>query len=114
MAMLIDVTPLPKEKKYRLNKGVIVDGVQVPVGFTWDGASIPRFLWRVVSSPFQPELMVPSMVHDYLYSLGDKSGFTRKQADKLFRKLLRANGVDDDLVKTIYTGVRVGGASHYG
>jgi len=113
MAMFIDVTPLPKEGKYRLNKGVVVDGVMVPVGFEWDGASIPRFLWRVVTSAFQPDIMVPSMVHAYLYSLGTSSGKTRKQADQLFRKLLRANGVDDDLVKTLYSGVRIGGGSHY-
>jgi hypothetical protein len=114
MAMYIDVTPLPKSGKYRLNKAVIIDGVHVPAGFEWDGASIPRFLWRIVDSPFQPDLMVPSLVHDYLYSQGDKSGYIREQADKLFKKLLIANGVDEDLAKTMYAGVKVGGGSHYG
>jgi len=112
--MYINVTPLPKEGKYRLNQAVIIEGVHVPAGFKWDGASIPRFLWRVVDSPFQPDLMVPSLVHDYLYEQGDKSGFTREEADKLFHKLLIANGVDEDLAETMYSGVRVGGGSHYG
>ena len=113
--MYISVTPLPDEGKYQLNEpGAIIEGVHIPPGFKWDGASIPRFLWRVVDSPFQPELMVPSMVHDYLYEQGDASGFSRKQADRLLRKLLRANGVDDDLAKTMYSGVRIGGRSHYG
>jgi hypothetical protein len=112
--MYINVTPLPDKGKYRLNTAVIIEGVHIPEGFEWDGASIPRFLWRIVSSPFQPDLMVPSLVHDYLYSQGDKSGYDREQADELFKKLLMANGVDDDLAETMYAGVRIGGGSHYG
>jgi hypothetical protein len=114
MAMLIDVTPLPGEGKYRLNKSVIVEGVLISAPFKWDGASISRFFWRVVGSPFQPKFMVPSMVHDKIYGDGEDSGFTRKEADELFKKLLMANGVKKALAETMYTGVRIGGRSHYG
>jgi hypothetical protein len=114
MAMYIDVTPLPKSGKYRLNKAVIIDGVHIPPKFKWDGASIPRFLWRIIGSPFQPKLMVPSLVHDYLYGEGEASGYTRKEADKLFKKLLMANGVDEERAESMYAGVRWGGGSHYG
>jgi len=112
--MFINVTPLARIGKYQLNDSVIIEGVKIPKLFQWDGASIPRFLWRIVDSPFQPDLMVASMVHDYLYSLGDASGYDRKQADRLFKKLLMANGVPETQAETMYAGVRVGGENHYG
>ena len=113
MAMFVKVTPLPEEDLYQLDNGVVVEGVYVKAGFKWNGASIPRVLWSTVGSPFQPKFMAPSMVHDYLYSIGDKSGLNRRQADKLFKKLLLANGVEESLAETMYSAVRVGGASHY-
>jgi hypothetical protein len=112
--MYISVTPLPGEGKYQLNEGVIVDGVSIPPKFKWNGNSVPKFLQPIIGSPFQPDLMVPSMVHDFLYGQGEKSGYTRKQADKLYKKLLMANGVDNDLAETMYSGVRIGGGRHYG
>lgn len=108
---LIDVTPIPEKDLYRLNKSVMVEGYLIPRGFEWDGASIPRFLWRVVASPFQPKLMAPSMVHDYLYTY--PQGLKRKEVDKLFKKLLIHNGVSKSLADTIYSGVRWGGGSHF-
>jgi hypothetical protein len=112
--MFINVTPLADRGKYRLNQAVIIEGIHIPAGVEWDGASIPRFLWRVVDSPFQPDLMVASLVHDYLYSQGDKSGYNREEADELFKKLLMANGVGEALAETMYAGVRFGGENHYG
>ena len=111
--MYIDVTPMAENGTYRLNTAVIIEGVHIPEGFEWDGASIPRILWRIVDSPFQPDLMVASLVHDYLYSQGDKSGYDREGADRLFKKLLMANGVNSDLAETMYAGVKIGGRSHY-
>ena len=113
MAMFIDVTPMPGIGRYQLNKAVIIEGVKVPALFTWDGESVPGFLWPIIGSPFELRFMVPSMVHDYLYGMGDASGFTRKQADRLFKKLLMANGVDEERADTMYSGVRVGGRGHY-
>jgi len=112
--MYIHVTPLARENKYQLDEDVIIDGVRIEAGFQWNGASNPRFFWRILGSPFQPKYMVPSLVHDYLYSLGQASGYSRREADKLFFKLLIANGVNRKLAKTLYSGVRVGGGSHYG
>ena len=109
----IDCTPLPLEDMYQLNKSIIIEGVLIPESFKWNGASIPPMLWAILGSPFSPKLMVPSLVHDYLYIHGKALGFSRKQVDKLFRKLLLANGVPEEDAETIYLGVRVGGKLHF-
>lgn len=35
-------------------------------GYTWNGADIPRFLWRIVGSRTDNQFLVASMIHDYL------------------------------------------------
>ena len=35
-------------------------------GYTWNGADIPRFLWRLVGSRTDNDFLVASMVHDYM------------------------------------------------
>ena len=41
-------------------------GIQINKGYNWNGANIPRFLWRVVGSQYNPEFLPASMVHDWL------------------------------------------------
>lgn len=110
--MFIKITPIPPDK-YRLVESIIIEGVKIDAGFEWDGASIPRLLWEEIGPPFAPSVMAASMVHDYLYGHGKKSGYTRKQADKLFKKLLLANGCAEETAETMYIGVRIGGESHW-
>ena len=35
-------------------------------GYTWNGADIPRFFWRVIGSRTDNDFLVASMLHDYL------------------------------------------------
>lgn len=35
-------------------------------GYNWNGANIPRFLWRLVGSQYNPEFLPASMIHDWL------------------------------------------------
>lgn len=35
-------------------------------GYTWNGADIPRFLWRLIGSRTSNEFLIASMLHDYL------------------------------------------------
>lgn len=35
-------------------------------GYTWNGADIPRFLWRLVGSRTDNDFLVASMLHDFL------------------------------------------------
>lgn len=61
--------------RYRTSKG---DEVVAPVpvsgrGFwTWNGASIPRFFWRVMGSPFVGRHRRASVLHDWLWSCAEK------------------------------------------
>jgi hypothetical protein len=38
----------------------------IPKDYTWDGASIPRFCWRLIGSNTDPRFLIASMVHDIL------------------------------------------------
>lgn len=35
-------------------------------GYTWNGADIPRFLWRLIGSRTDNDYLIASMIHDYL------------------------------------------------
>lgn len=35
-------------------------------GYCWDGATIPKFFWRLIGSNTQPEFIIASMLHDVL------------------------------------------------
>lgn len=83
----------------------------VPAGYQSDGASVPRFLWRLLSPCIDPLTLVPSIVHDYLYEwrLG-----TRYEADEWYVNSL--DGIGYPVWKCILTfiGIRLFGGSHYG
>lgn len=38
----------------------------IPSGYEWDGASIPKFFWRLIGSNTEPEFLIASMLHDVL------------------------------------------------
>ena len=82
--------------------------IVVPEGFFTDLASIPRlpFVYRELNGAAD----LPGVVHDYVYSSGI---LTRNLADKLLREACLLVGVSPVKAWMIYTGVRVGGASHY-
>ena len=63
--------------------------------YTWNGANIPRFLWRIVGSQYNPEYLEASMVHDWLCENKDyilEHG-VRISSD-IFRDILIENGVE--------------------
>ena len=94
----------------------------VPAGTTTDGASIPRFLWRVCGHPLQWPRVYAAMLHDWLYSGIDPvifvegacpSDLTRKEADLCYYFLLRHFGVPAWKAAIEYLALRWFGASHY-
>lgn len=78
-------------------------------GFESDGASIPRFLWRL-ESPYGP-LLEPAIPHDYRYvmKLGE-----RKDADRYFREGMKVTAVDKWKHPLIYQGIRRLGGGGWG
>ena len=66
---------------------------KIKEGFTWDGASIPRFAWRIIGAKTDARFLIPSMVHDVLCIHKDFCGNDRYFADKVFERLLYVSGV---------------------
>ena len=83
---------------------------EVPAGFVTDGASIPRFLWRLCGHPMESPRIAAAVVHDWHYTTGD---IPRADADALFRELLLEAGVAWHRAIIYWLAVRTFGAAHY-
>lgn len=68
---------------------VEIDGTEytIPAGFASDGASIPRWLWRVCGTPMQVPRLYGAIFHDGVYS-GLFPSLTRLFADLAYCALL--------------------------
>lgn len=111
---LIVVCPVPKYNLYRVYKPhfYVVAGLQAMIdsGFLFDGASIPRLFWSMLTTPFNPEVLRAAGIHDHLYRTHLVS---KKVADRKFRSVLLEDGVDEESAMSMYTAVRWGGHSAY-
>ena len=85
----------------------------IPAGATTDGASIPRLLWRVCGHPLQSPRVYAALAHDWLYRNGWRLGITRKEADRIYRALLRHFGISAWRAAIEYTALRLFGGAHY-
>jgi len=77
-------------------------------GFMFDGASIPRILWTTTGHPYQPDYLRAGLVHDYLYRF-NPAKIGRKTSDKIFKGILRIDGVGRYQAWKMYQGLRIGG-----
>ncbi len=81
--------------------------VHVMPGFRSDGASIPRILWPIFGSPYDPDIIGEAIAHDALYR-GEI--VPRKDADDAFRKMMRERGrIRAWKRRRIWLGVRLFG-----
>ncbi len=62
-------------------------------GYRWDGATIPRFAWRIIGSKTDSKFLIPSMVHDVLCENKNLVNYDRYFADKVFERLLSVSHV---------------------
>jgi len=88
--------------------------IVMPCGFVTDFASIPRFLWTLISPTtglLGGDYGKAAVVHDRLYRTPGLA--TRGQADRVLLEAMRFLGVPWHVRWTIYAGVRVGGHSSY-
>ena len=91
-------------RDYRLE----IEGVTVvvPKYFRFDGASIPAPAWLFSYTPFHPDVLLPSLIHDWLYYNHQTD---RDTADDIFYALLRGNGVSNLMANAMWGAVKVGG-----
>lgn len=82
--------------------------VTVPAGYQTDLASIPAAFQRV--DPVDSPAARPGVIHDYLYTSHD---LPRAQADRLFRRGLREEGVPLAQRLAMWLAVRMAGKAAY-
>ncbi len=66
----------------RVLENVTLFGVRIPKDFQTDGASVPRYLWWIMS-PFT-EGLYAALVHDFMLQRNGVDPISRKQADRDF------------------------------
>ena len=82
----------------------------VPYGFESDGASVPRFFWRLVFPPSDNRALRAAFAHDYIYRT-HPAGWTKAEADAMFFDLLVADGIPVFRAYLAYLGVHFFGGS---
>ena len=105
------------EGRWRLEADYVYrDGdtaITVPAGFRFDLSSVPRVLWSLIA-PFELSIAAP-LVHDFLYRHGGRPpegsveplrSYTRGEADRLFRRMMEAEGVPAWRRTVAYLAVR--------
>ena len=74
-------------------------------GYTWNGADIPRFFWRIIGSRTDNDFLIASMIHDYLlefksYVMAEilkndmKKGEYRRLTSLIFRHVIKEQGTN--------------------
>lgn len=90
--------------------GVLPDGrvyeIVVFEGFTFDGCSTPRFLWRVTGHPLEVPRVAAALAHDWAYLAQLTS---RKTADLVYRDICRQVGMPKVRVFAEYWALRLFG-----
>ena len=118
MRVIADDDPkeiIKQKKKYpfELFNCVIVDivtthrkfALKIPVGYVWNGADIPRFLWRLIGSRTDNDFLIASMIHDYLlefkfyiidYVIGSSISIKeyRRLTSLIFRHVIKKQGTN--------------------
>lgn len=108
--------PQPISKPYCPGYEILIEDFEItwrgtkytiPEGFIWDGASIPRFAWRVIGHGFMQELRAATILHDLFYDTGI---IPREKADLAMKEKLIEYGVSKVRAGMMYAAVRVGGS----
>lgn len=61
-------------------------GISIKKGFEFDGASIPRALWRVCGHPLEVPRVAAALAHDFIYA---SHLLDRETADVIYREICR-------------------------
>ena len=84
IAIKVEITDRKNKKDYVFT---------VPKSYCFDGASVPRFFWRIIGSNTDNKFLVAAMVHDYMCEHHDCVGYDRDLSTLIFDSLLRVSEV---------------------
>jgi hypothetical protein len=122
-----------EDYRYYYLKSEILFCITVPNGFSYDGASVPRWLWSISNLTPDGQIRAAAAVHDLIYAYDGTlpfglhamwkngvwincfgSGWSRKDADKIFLKIMRQTGVGKTDRNRAYIFVRLFGWLKWG
>ena len=109
------VTYLPFRKAWRMVADYRAEYAGItftlPIDFEFDLASVPRWLWPVISS-FELSIVAP-LIHDYLYRYNGKAIYhepvkriNRLAADRIFYDMMILEGIPKWKAEAAYRAVR--------
>lgn len=78
------LSDLIKNKRYKF---------EIPKYYCFDGASVPRFFWRVIGSNTDNKFLIAALIHDYLCENHHLINNDRKFSTQVFNALLEASEV---------------------
>lgn len=85
--------------------------IEVPASFFFNAASVPRLAWAAIS-PLDLGI-ISVLVHDWTYAGRPVKGMSRGDSDKLFRKLMKMEGVSWWKRHVAYAAVRAFGGDRW-
>ena len=92
---------------YELRQTVVLAGYRVPIGYRYDGPSIPRPIWPLL--PRTDKYLISAAVHDHAL----EHGTPWAEANALMRQAMRQSGVTPWRRKVIAAGIEIGRAWDY-
>ena len=95
MLELIGIETLPhsQKNKWRIVLSNKVVNQVIPRSYCFDGASVPRFFWRIIGSNTDNKFLIASMVHDVLCENHHFVNNDREFSTKVFNALLEVSEV---------------------
>ena len=67
---------------------------EIEEGYVWDGATIPRFFWRLIGAKTDQRFLIPSLIHDVLCENHSYINNNRYFATLIFERLLYVSKVN--------------------
>ena len=67
---------------------------EIPKGYCYDGASIPRLFWRIIGTNTDNRFLIPALIHDILCENHSFIDNDRKFSTEVFNALLEASEVN--------------------
>ena len=92
----VKITDYIKDKVYEFN---------IKRFYCFDGATIPRFLWRVIGSNTDNAFLIGALIHDVLCENHHYINNDRNLSSRLFRALLITGGVTKTKAQIMYLAV---------
>lgn len=79
----------------------------IPEGYTYDGASIPKFLHGIIGANSNSQFLIAAMVHDQLCENKEYVNGNRRLSSKVFEALLKKSGVGKFKAKLMTAAVDI-------